>query len=158
MKIRIALLCASAACGSPSIAADPQPFAPAPLQLEVPRQPAAIVDHPVFVESTLSAEQRQLLKELKPGMTRKQVEAHFTADAGLIDLTAERYYLTGATLPSHQVVMLAISFKPAAMDEAAYADVQRRMEWFRAHGGDPRAPTDVVKEAGAPFASHISID
>lgn len=117
-------------------------------------------DHPRFDLSVLSAAERRHLEELKTGMTRKQLEAHFNADGGLIVPFAERYYLRDTRPPHRQnkVVMVDIAFKPAAMDEATFSDPQLREAWIRTHNWYPGDPNDIVKAFSNAYESGIAID
>jgi hypothetical protein len=140
-------------------AAEPQPFAPAPLQLALPPSAASVPGRPPINYSSLSVEDRLRLEQLKPGITRKQVLQHFTADGGLIFPMSERYYLRGTRLAdANKVVMVEITFKPAAMDEATFSDPQRRSAWFRSHDWFPGAPNDVVRAVSIPYESGVAID
>jgi len=132
-------------------AADPPPYAVTP-------------DDPPLLAldvSTLPADAQEALKSLKVGMTRKEVEQHFAADGGLSSSTSERYILLGVSAPGHPglVVMVAISFQPSTMDDATFADVKRRGEWFRQHdwfsGDDPNA---IVRSVSRPHASRVHLD
>jgi hypothetical protein len=103
---------------------------------------------------------RAFLEEIKPGILRRQVEKHFDKDGGLQFGNISRYYLRETHLRGREnaVVMINIEFKPVAMDEATFANPERRSLWLRKHGGWNESPNDVAKAVSAPYESGIHID
>jgi len=124
-----------------------------------PHSPAAGDAQPLDVR-TLSAQDQEILRSLKAGMTREEVSRHFVPDGGLSSPTLECYILRGAAVPGHssQAVMANLSFKPVAMDEATLADPAQRADWFRHHHWFPGVANDTVRTIGAAYLSVVHLD
>jgi hypothetical protein len=129
---------------------------------EPPSRVSTPANSPALNVNALPEDAQVVLKSLKAGMTRQEVVRHFEADGGLIFPSGERFYLRGVSIPGQPnlVVMVEISFQPSAMDEATFADADRRREWYRHHDkwGFSGSPKDTVRSVGSPYASGIHID
>ena len=98
------------------------------------------------------------LKWLNVGMTREQVDVHFDSDGGIFVPFHQRYCVRGVTVDSKNV-MVELSFRPAGMSDAIYADEKLRRNWLRDR---PHYlwdnPRDVLQKIGLPFLQHRAID
>jgi hypothetical protein len=123
-----------------------------------PKQKAAITfNSPPFDTRELSKADRETLALLKIGTTRRQVDQHFAQNGGLYFPPVETHYLPEPRLRDNAIIAVDIAFKPARMDEATFADPDRRNAWMHKHYWIGR-PDDVVKGFGKPYESHIAID
>jgi hypothetical protein len=115
-----------------------------------------------FVDQ-LSRADRRTLALIKVGMTRREVDKLLAHNGGLIFGYSEDYFLPETRFRGPEnpntIVAIDIEFKPAAMDEATFADSERRNAWILNHKWTPwHDPDDVVRVMSKPYAGNIAID
>lgn len=106
----------------------------------------------------LPKDAREQIAALHAGMTRAELEKHFSRDGGLSQPFNHRYILRGVAV-SGTPVMVLIDFQPAGMPDSVYSDpnLRRAIDWTRAHGGFNN-PNDVIRRISKPFLSYVSED
>ena len=107
--------------------------------------------------TSLAKPVRDRIASLRPGMTRAQVEKHFEQDGGLSTAEHQRYYVS-RTLIGEKVVMVELSFQPAGIPDAVYADPKLATEWWSTHKWDGTTDRDVLRGISKPFLSRVAWD
>src|ERR1700744_331200 len=100
-----------------------------------PTRAADPANPPELQLHNLPIDAQEVLKSLKPRMTRTKIAQQFVPDGGLVSPASERYYLRDVSIPGAPgwVLMISITFQPKAMDDATYADDYWRADWYRHH-------------------------
>ena len=94
---------------------------------------------------------------LRPGMTRAQVEKHFEQDGGLSTAENQRYHVS-RTFIGEKVVMVELSFQPAGIPDAVYADPKLTIEWWSTHKWEGSSDRDILRGISKPFLSRVALD
>jgi hypothetical protein len=126
-----------------------------------------------FDTNNISTNAEALLGTLKVGMTRVQLNKHFSRDGGINGPIIERYFLNGrdgrlsGPIVEHyfrddkaadgRVIMIELAFHPAGIDDTTFNDANKRAKWFGSHR-EWSQPDDVVVAIGIPFMARIAFD
>lgn len=97
---------------------------------------------------------RERLTKAKPGITRAELGKEFQRNGGL---TMNEYYLSLGRLPNGRTLAVRVSWRPAAMPEAVYADPALRERWITINKPEEH-PSDIAMRISKPFYSGVYID
>lgn len=132
-----------------AIAADPSFKTPAieqPPEKPWLRKPPLIED--VADPKTFTPEIWKNLSRIHKGATRHDIDKHLQLYfIGLDDKPPA--YIVGSR-PS-QVLLVTVTFRPAAMDEATFLDPEKRKAWLTRHPAVSPQPTDIATGQAPPF-------
>ena len=105
--------------------------------------------------ASLAKPVRDRIASLRPGMTRAQVEKHFAQDGGLSTAEHQQYFVS-RTIIGEKVVMVELSFQPAGIPDAVYADAKLATKWWSTHKWEGNTDRDILRGISKPFLSRVA--
>ncbi len=110
--------------------------------------------------ASLPVEAQKVWNALHVGMTRQELEKWVSQDVALLHPLGPRYLLpgTGVARGNKFPIKVEITFRPAGMDVATFADSAGRDAWFRHHRPIHEDPQDIVEKIGNPYLVDFPVE
>ena len=105
--------------------------------------------------ASLTKPVRDRIASLRSGMTRAQVEKHFEQNGGLSTAEHQQYFVS-RTIIGEKVVMVELSFQPAGIPDAVYADAKLATKWWSTHKWEGNTDRDILRGISKPFLSRVA--